>query len=100
LKEYSCLFTQTRKKGQKVLLLIEKLLDKGVDFSCQFKIDKNGTFQIVSFQIMLNKEFAFSGIKGAGPIFIDQFKKKEYYGSIEMMIYIEKAISVMYAWIQ
>lgn len=66
-------------KGKKVCFIIEEMLQKKTDFSCQLFISSNGEVKIISTQVMQNKDFAFSGIYSANNEFINQLDSTGYY---------------------
>lgn len=68
--------------GQKTLFLLEPLLDKYIDFSCQFEIDLTGEIRILSVQKMQNVGFAFSGIQTAKPSFLELLDRAEYFKQV------------------
>lgn len=73
------------KEGKKILLLIEPLLDKMIDFSCQIEIKKDGDFRIISLQQMHNKGFAFHGIQTFDSSLKKILDKNNYFSQIELI---------------
>lgn len=71
--------------GKSIQFVLEPYLDKQIDFSCQAIIDQTGNLKIISFHIMHNDKFRFSGIEQADESFI---RKIELSGYVR---YIEKA---------
>lgn len=73
-------------KGKVTELILEPLLDKDVDFSCQAYIDKNGNCKIHSVQIMDNDGFRFSGIKQADDEFVQILNREKYFERTELIM--------------
>ena len=71
------------KKGKQTQFLLEPLLAKETDFSCQFKIDPTGKLEIVSVQVMRNAGFAFAGIATADAYFYQQLTNAGYFAQVE-----------------
>lgn len=69
--------------GKITRFLLEPLLDKKIDFSCQFEIDQTGQFQICSIQTMQNAGFAFSSIQTAAPSFQEYLESNDYFSQVE-----------------
>ncbi len=67
------------RKGKKTEFLLEPLLDKKIDFSCQFEIDKSGKVNIISIQQMKNNGFSFFSIQTADSLFIEQLEQIGYF---------------------
>ncbi|WP_160677141.1 hypothetical protein [Clostridium sp. C8-1-8] len=67
------------KKGKKVELIVEPLLDKIKDFSCQFKIYKDGDFEILSIQEVRNTGLAYLGSYTPDKEFVDFIDKRGYF---------------------
>ncbi|WP_029284513.1 hypothetical protein [Pedobacter sp. R20-19] len=72
-------------QGKLIQFIIEPYLDKLTDFSCQLMIEQSGNFKIISFHIMHNEKFRFSGIEQADESFIKKIQLSGY------LVYIEKA---------
>jgi len=65
-------------QGKETWLLLEPLLRKALDFSCQIDIGADGAVAILSVQQMANKGFAFSSIATAEPALWDQLDRDGY----------------------
>lgn len=70
-------------QGKLIQFIIEPYLDKQTDFSCQLMIDRTGNFKIISFHIMHNEKFRFSGIEQADESFIKKIQLSGYSAPIE-----------------
>lgn len=64
--------------GKIIQFVIEPFLDKQTDFSCQCNIAQNGDLKIISFHIMHNDKFRFSGIERADEQFISKLNELGY----------------------
>ncbi|SEB06980.1 ATP-binding protein [Pedobacter hartonius] len=64
--------------GKIINLILEPFLDKQIDFSCQGMIDQTGTFEILSFHIIYNDKFRFSGIEHADEAFVKRIESLGY----------------------
>jgi hypothetical protein len=64
--------------GKLIEFVLEPFLDKQTDFSCQGLIDETGAFEILSFHIMHNEKFRFSGIERADGPFIKKLEALGY----------------------
>jgi hypothetical protein len=73
---------EQEEREKKTRLVIEPLLDKDVDFSCQFEIDVRGRVTMSSIQQMQNSGFAFSGIRTADEGFREKLEASGYYGQV------------------
>lgn len=71
-------------------LIVEPLLDKELDFSCQLYIDRQGNSKILSVQQMFNNGFAYQGSCKAEDILIDVIANSGY------LLQIEKVASQLY----
>ena len=65
--------TKQENQGRQTRFLIEPLLEKALDFSCQLEISPDGAMKMVSVQQMDNAGFAFSAIRTADQTFIVGF---------------------------
>ncbi len=52
--------------GRRVYLLLESLLPKALDFSCQMRIDADGTARLLSLQQMHNQQLSYQGSSRLG----------------------------------
>jgi hypothetical protein len=64
--------------GKSTCFIIESLLNKKMDFSCQLYISQLGEIKFVTIQVMQNKAFAFSGIQTAESEFYSFLDKTDY----------------------
>ncbi|MBN1600185.1 MAG: hypothetical protein JW915_01190 [Chitinispirillaceae bacterium] len=67
------------KNGKELELLVEPLLDKMIDFSCQMKIELNGHCRILSVQQMENNNFAYWGSNCAEDDLCGLLETKQYF---------------------
>lgn len=77
------------KKGLKTALIMEPFLEKEEDFSCQFTIEEDGNFSLVSVQKMLNFKFNYGGSYKADEDFVKWLEVKGY---INMMKEVGKEL--------
>nr|VFK63476.1 MAG: hypothetical protein BECKUNK1418G_GA0071005_10343 [Candidatus Kentron sp. UNK]VFK70825.1 MAG: hypothetical protein BECKUNK1418H_GA0071006_10404 [Candidatus Kentron sp. UNK] len=70
-------------KGKQTRFLLEPLLDKVLDFSCQLYIHPEGAADIVSVQQMHNAGFAFAAIETADQAFMEQLEGSGYLNHME-----------------
>lgn len=77
-------------QGASTAFIVEPFQDVAHDFSCQFEITKEGLFQLISMQEIINKQFAYLGSRT-----MDEERKRwlEKLGYFETM---EKAASNLY----
>ncbi len=71
------------KQGKHTRFLLEPLLEKALDFSCQLDIGVSGEVAIVSAQKMENAGFAFSAIQTAEPAFVERLDRAGYLGKMQ-----------------
>ena len=64
--------------GKIIQFVLEPYLDKQTDFSCQAVIDQSGNCEIISFHIMHNEKFRFSGIERASESFVREIELSGY----------------------
>ena len=69
--------------GCQTRFLLEPLLDKEIDFSCQFELDATGTTKVISIQRMQNAGFAFAGIQTAESAFQAALNASAYFEQVE-----------------
>lgn len=67
------------KKGKSVEFIIESFLDKEIDFSCQFFIDKSGVMEILSIQEVRNIGSSYHGSYTPNKEFIEFIRNKGYF---------------------
>lgn len=71
------------KKGSIVRFVIEPLLDKAEDFSCQFFTDSLGCFHILSVQKVLNSGFSYNGSIAIDDALKELLHKNRYWELME-----------------
>ncbi|MFM7447981.1 MAG: hypothetical protein ACKO24_05220 [Leptolyngbyaceae cyanobacterium] len=71
------------REGKRTQFLLEPLLDKQTDFSCQFEIGATGKTQILSIQTMQNSGFAFSSIRTAELSFQEFLDRARYFDWVQ-----------------
>lgn len=70
-------------KGLITEFVVEPLLNKAIDFSCQVNIDKVGNIEIISVQKLINTNFAYQGSTTAEEEFVDKLYNKHYFDVIK-----------------
>ncbi|MEH1790999.1 MAG: hypothetical protein V7L23_36930 [Nostoc sp.] len=75
--------SKQERDGKHTIFLLEPLLNKQTDFSCQLEIDTTGETKILSIQKMLNSGFAFSSIQTAESSFREFLDKSGYFEQVE-----------------
>lgn len=83
LKRIASYVEMQEKKGKKVEFILEPLLEKAKDFSCQFKIHKDGSFEIISVQEVRNTGLSYLGSYTPDKEFMEFIKKQSYFEIIE-----------------
>lgn len=66
-------------KGKVCSFVIEKLLDKEIDFSCSFVIGEDGKIEAWSIQKIINHGFMYLGSESADPKLISFLRKEKYF---------------------
>ena len=66
-------------KGYLTSFLLEPLLDRMLDFSCQVNIDKQGNCNIISVQVIYNQGFSYLGSMTADDDFEKCLEQKGYF---------------------
>lgn len=74
--------SKQEREGKQTRFLLEPLLHKQTDFSCQFEIDATGETKILSIQKMQNSGFAFSSIQTAESSFQEFLDKSGYFEQV------------------
>jgi hypothetical protein len=77
--------SKQEKAGKAIEFVVEPLLPKSLDFSCQVHISRAGEVQVVSTQVMQNQGFAFSGIETAGSDLREYLAGEGYYHQVEQI---------------
>lgn len=72
-------------KGYETRFLLEPLLDKKIDFSCQFEIEATGNINIWSIQKMQNSGFAFSDIQTSEIYFQEKLEQLGYFSQVKLI---------------
>lgn len=70
-------------RGKRVRFILEPYLPKRCDFSCQFRIDADGTVEILSVQELLNNGLAFGASCSAPAELIEELHRASYFAIIE-----------------
>lgn len=69
-------------KGKSSHFVIERLLEKDLDFSCGLTIKADGRVEIGSIQKILNHQFAYGGSETANEEFCNFLRNKHYFDTI------------------
>lgn len=83
LKRIVTYLSKQERDGKQTRFLLEPLLNKQTDFSCQLEIDATGETKILSIQKMQNSGFAFSSIQTAESSFQEFLDKSKYFEQVE-----------------
>ncbi len=75
--------SKQERDGKHTRFLLEPLLNKKTDFSCQFEIEATGKTKILSIQKMQNSGFAFSSIQTAESSFSEFLGTSGYFAQVE-----------------
>jgi hypothetical protein len=79
LNRVSAYISKQEKADKETLFIVEPLLNKEVDFSCQFEILPDGGFHLISVQQVLNADFAYQGSITAAPPLLRQLERDGYW---------------------
>jgi hypothetical protein len=71
--------------GKCVRFVLEPLLRKSSDFSCQFRVGDDGRITVLSVQELLNNGLAFGASCSAGAGLLDRLEREGYFRSIERL---------------
>ncbi|WP_426446102.1 hypothetical protein ACP26L_21125 [Paenibacillus sp. S-38] len=71
------------KKGRRTEYVLETLLPKAYDFSCQFHVGEDGSVRILSVQRLANSEFAYEESYTPEPHFLQELEEQGYFGLME-----------------
>lgn len=82
LKRIVTYISKQEHDGKHTRFLLEPLLDKQTDFSCQLEIDATGKTKILSIQKMQNSGFAFSSIQTAESSFQEFLGTSGYFEQV------------------
>lgn len=69
----------SRNQDKRIKFVLEPLLDRETDFSCQFHIDPEGRISILSVQQLVNHGFAFGESHSPEPSLLDRLDREEYW---------------------
>lgn len=83
LRRIAAYLKEQENRGKETRLILEPLLDKKEDFSCQLFITEQGDVQYISVQQMVNESFSYSGSYPADPGFIEMLWKNNYFSIME-----------------
>jgi len=70
-------------KGLLIEFVLEPLLDKAQDFSCNFMIQSTGSIDIISIQQMINHGFNYMGSMSANDELLKKLEQSTYYESVK-----------------
>lgn len=68
-----------RNIAKKIRFVLEPLLDRETDFSCQFCIDRAGTVTILSVQQLINNGFAFGESHSPDAALLEKLDREHYF---------------------
>jgi hypothetical protein len=83
LERVSAYIAAQERKGKRTLFIIEPLLHKELDFSCQFELKADGAFSFISVQQVINSDFAYQGSVTAAPPLMRQLERDGYFDLME-----------------
>lgn len=69
----------SRNQDKRVRFVLEPLLDRETDFSCQFHIDPEGRVSILSVQQLVNQGFAFGESHSPEPFLLEKLDREGYW---------------------
>lgn len=72
-------------KGRRTFFILEPFLDKEVDFSCQFHIKRDGSYQLLSVQKLANAQFSYQESSTPDPAFRSMLEKERYFEWMEQV---------------
>jgi len=72
-------------QGASTCFLLEPLLDKQTDFSCQFRIEADGRWTRLSVQRIINDAFAYLGSTQAEPALLAELEQAGYFALMERL---------------
>ena len=67
------------------VFILEPLLQKDLDFSCQIIIGDHGQIKLLGVQTMINHQFAYNGSCKASKEFVEFLKKKGYFSKMNLV---------------
>ena len=83
LRRIATYVSKQERSGKHTRFLLEPLLDKAIDFSCQLEITATGNTKILSIQKMNNSGFAFSSIQTADILFQETLDTVGYFEQVK-----------------
>ncbi|ETT72913.1 hypothetical protein C173_12737 [Paenibacillus sp. FSL R7-277] len=83
LKRIAAYLQEQENRGKQTQFIIEPLLDKTEDFSCQLFITEQGEVELFSVQRMVNEAFSYVGSYPAGSGFTRSLRDNDYYSIME-----------------
>lgn len=83
LKRISAYIKEQERKGKETAFVVERFLDKEIDFSCQLHICQDGSFNILSIQKMRNSKFDYGGSYSVDQEFIDKLAETDYFSFMQ-----------------
>ncbi|WP_405115308.1 hypothetical protein MHH28_12440 [Paenibacillus sp. FSL K6-1217] len=69
----------SRNQDKRIQFVLEPLLDRETDFSCQFHIDPEGQISILSVQQLVNNGFAFGESHSPEPSLLERLDREGYW---------------------
>lgn len=69
----------SRNQDKRIKFVLEPLLDRETDFSCQFHIDPEGRISILSVQQLVNHGFAFGESHSPEPALLERLDREDYW---------------------
>ncbi|MFD1905309.1 hypothetical protein ACFSQ7_16495 [Paenibacillus rhizoplanae] len=73
------IWSQAAIRAKRIRFVLEPLLDRETDFSCQFQIDPEGRITLLSVQQLVNQGFAFGESHSPQPSLLDKLDKEGYW---------------------
>ncbi|RCW43483.1 hypothetical protein [Paenibacillus prosopidis] len=70
-------------RGKRMQFVLEPLVDRGSDFSCQFRLNVNGSFNLISLQQLRNVGYAYDGSYSADPSLFELLVSTGYFELME-----------------
>lgn len=83
LKRIVMYLMEQEKRGKKISFVLEPLLEREMDFSCQFHVGEDGKYSLISVQKILNSGFAYSGSFTAEEDFLSMLENTGYFKTME-----------------
>lgn len=83
LRRIAAYLQEQENRGKQTQFIIEPLLDKTEDFSCQLFLTEQGEVELLSVQRMVNEAFSYVGSYPAGSGFTRMLRDKGYFSIME-----------------